>query len=323
MTNRFSNANIQGNSGYYGTQAPQSHAQAGSPPPPQETEAAVKQATFEFVQRLAGELSGGKFDLPPFPDIAIRVREVLNDPDVNLDKITQVVRSEPILATRLLRLVNSAMLKRGSIEITDLKTAINRLGFDMVRNASVSMAMDTAFSAPEGSVMRAHIANNRKHSVLVASISYLLALREQGLKKPDEAMLAGLLHDIGKFYILTRVEDFPALFEDATALFDLMTEWHCGVGRAIVESWGFPEQIVNAVDEHHVLDREHAGIPDVTDIVTVANLVAHMADPQCADLPEMNKIPACVRLGVDEKLSESLLLESKEELKSLSQALHG
>ena len=293
------------------------------PPETGETADATRRATFEFVTKLANDLSGNKFDLPPFPDVAIRVRDALNDPDVTLDKVTQVVRSEPILATRLLRLVNSAMLKRGSMEITDLKMTINRLGFDMVRNASVSMAMDTTFSAPEGSVIRAHIVNNRKHSVLVASICYLLAWREPDFKKPDEAMLAGLLHDIGKFYILTQVEKFPALFEDATALFDLMTDWHSGVGRAIVESWGFPEQIVNAVDEHHVLDREHAGAPDATDIVAVANLIAHMAEPQCADLPEMGKIPACIKLGVDEELSENLLLKSKEEVKSLSRALHG
>ena len=294
-------------------------------PSPQKTEEVVdpaKEASFEFVQRLADELSSNKFDLPPFPDIAIRVREALSDPDVTLDTITQVVRSEPILATRLLRLVNSAMLKRGSMEITDLKTAITRLGFDMVRNASVSIAMDSTFTAPEGSVLRAHIANNRKHSVLVASLAYLLASREPNFKKPDEAMLAGLLHDIGKFYILTRVEDFPALFEDATTLFDLMTEWHCGVGRAIVESWGFPEQIVNAVDEHHELDRDQVGRPDLTDIIITTNLIAHMGNPLYAEQPEMSSVPACVRLGIDEEVGKKLLDESKDEVKSLSQALH-
>jgi putative nucleotidyltransferase with HDIG domain len=298
--------------------------QEQAPPPPETGEStdAVRQASFQFVAKLADELSSNKFDLPPFPDVAIRVRAALNDQNVTLDKIAQVVRSEPILVTRLLRLVNSAMLKRGPMDVTDIKMAINRLGFDMVRNASVSMAMDSTFAAPEGSVLRSHITNNRKHSVLVASLSYLLARRAPGFKKPDEAMLAGMLHDIGKFYILTRVEDFPALFEDATALFDLMTDWHSGVGRAIVESWGFPEQIVNAVDEHHVLDREHDGQPDTTDIVTVANLIAHLENPEFSDQPEMDKVPACRKLGIDEELGRNLLIESKDEVKSLSQALN-
>jgi hypothetical protein len=66
---------------------------------------------------------------------------------------------------------------------------------------------------------------------------------------------------------------------------------------------------------------EVVGRPDATDIVTVANLIAHMSEPQCIDLPEMSKIPACIKLGVDEELSENLLLESKEEVRSLSQAL--
>ena len=304
-----------------GTAAPKQEQE----PPSQETGEstdAVRQASFEFVTKLAHELSSSKFDLPPFPDVAIRVRAALNDPNVTLDKIAQVVRSEPILVTRLLRLVNSAMLKRGSMDITDIKMAINRLGFDMVRNASVSMAMDSTFAAPDGSVLRSHITNNRKHSVLVASLSYLLAKRDRNFKKPDEAMLAGMLHDIGKFYILTRVEEFPALFENATALFELMTEWHSAVGRAIVESWGFPGQIVNAVDEHHELERDHNGQPDTTDIVTVANLIAHLENPEFSDQPDMDKIPACIKLGIDEELGKNLLIESKDEVKSLSQALH-
>ncbi len=96
---------------------------------------------FEFIRSLAGELSGGKVDLPSFPEIAVRVRRILSDPKSTSDQVVRVVGSEPALAARLLRISNSASLNRSGRPVTDLRTAINRIGYNMVRSASISFAM--------------------------------------------------------------------------------------------------------------------------------------------------------------------------------------
>ena len=96
---------------------------------------------FEFIRSLAGELSGGKVDLPSFPEIAVRVRRILSDPKSTIEQIVRVVGSEPALAARLLRISNSASLNRSGRPVTDLRTAINRIGYNMVRSASISFAM--------------------------------------------------------------------------------------------------------------------------------------------------------------------------------------
>lgn len=278
---------------------------------------------FDFVKKLGEELTHREFDLPPFPDTAIRVRDALNDYDVTLDKITRIVLAEPVLTTRLLRMANSAMLRRGSMEITDLRTAIGRVGLEMVRNAATSMAMDNTFKAPGGSSLRALVDKTRKHSTQVCALAYVLAKREPDTGNPDQAMLAGLLHDIGKFYILTRVDDHPELFEEQEALADLLQQWHPGIGRAIVEAWGFPEQIAEAVYEHETLDRELSGPADIVDIVIVANLLAHLGDPDYPEQPDLEQIPSCVRMQLDGETIKTILEESAEEIRSLSQALNG
>jgi len=283
--------------------------------------AATRAAAFEFVKGLAEDLSRGSFELPPFPDVALRVREALNDPDVSLDKIGRIVLSEPVLSARLLRIANSALLHRGGLEVTDVKLAISRLGFDMVRNAAVSLAMDSTFKAPPRGPLREHIERTRRHSVRVGVLSYLLARRQRDAVKPDEAMLAGLLHDIGRFYILTRVDAYPAVFGHPDVLEELMQDWHTGVGRAIVESWEFPESIAVAVDEHEVLDREHMGKADLADVVLVANLIANRGESGRAEPPAMSAIAVCVKLGVDDAVAEQVLGESEEEIRSMSQAL--
>src|SRR5215218_1528836 len=93
---------------------------------------------FAFVQSLAAELSTGKVELPSFPDIAMRVRQVLSDDNVGPDKVVRVVGSEPALAARLLQLANSAAMNFSGKAVTDLRTAVNRMGFNMVRSAAIA-----------------------------------------------------------------------------------------------------------------------------------------------------------------------------------------
>ncbi len=87
---------------------------------------------FDFVRNLAAELSGGNVDLPSFPEIALRVRRILADPKSSVDQVVRVVGSEPALAARLLRISNSASLNRSGKSVNDLRTAINRIGYNMV-----------------------------------------------------------------------------------------------------------------------------------------------------------------------------------------------
>src|ERR1700755_2500630 len=96
---------------------------------------------FAFVQSLAAELSRGKVELPSFPDIALRVRKVLSDDDVSQDMVVRVVGSEPALAARVMQIANSAALNFSGKPITELRSAIARMGFNMVRSAAIAFAM--------------------------------------------------------------------------------------------------------------------------------------------------------------------------------------
>src|SRR5579884_4196803 len=102
---------------------------------------AIDAEAFAFVQALAAELSKGKVDLPSFPDIALRVRQVLADEQVSQEQVVRVVGSEPALAARLLQIANSAAINFTGKAITELRTAIARMGFNMVRSAAIAFAM--------------------------------------------------------------------------------------------------------------------------------------------------------------------------------------
>ena len=96
---------------------------------------------FAFVSELAQEVSQGKVELPSFPDVAVRVRKVLADEHVSIEQVARVVSSEAGLAARVFTLANSAALNRSGRTISDLKTAVNRIGHNNVRTAAVSFAI--------------------------------------------------------------------------------------------------------------------------------------------------------------------------------------
>jgi putative nucleotidyltransferase with HDIG domain len=284
----------------------------------------TSQATFAFVKSLAQELTHQEFDIPPFPEIAIRIRDAMNDPNVCTGDIAKIVVADPVLTTRLLRMANSALLRRGTIEITDINTAIGRLGYELVRNTVISLAMDTTFKAKNADgVIREYIHAISKHSTHVSALAYILAKRQPGIDKPENVMLAGLLHDIGKFYILNRANDFPELFSEPEQLKQLLATWHTGVGRAIIESWGFAEDMAITADEHETLDRNEYEDLDITDIVLVANLFVNLYEKKPDELPDLSAIPACKKMEITHEVMEGIMAASEDEIRSIEQALGG
>ncbi len=275
---------------------------------------------FDFIRSLAAELSGGKVDLPSFPEIAVRVRRILSDPNSSLEQVVRVVGSEPALAARLLRISNSASFNRSGRTVTDLRTAINRIGYNMVRSASISFAMGQIRNSNKLAGLEHYLQDLWQRSTLVAAFGFVLA-RTCTPINPDEAMLTGMMHGIGKLYVLTRATGHPELFADAATLDEIIREWHPAIGKAILENWDFPEAMAQAVGEQEDHARTEPEASDLSDIVAVAVLMAENS----ADLPvleaALDGLPSSARLGLSGTRTLSVMHESAAEVTALSQAL--
>jgi HD-like signal output (HDOD) protein len=275
---------------------------------------------FAFVAALAHELNSSKIDLPSFPDVAVRVRRALADEHVGVDQIVRIVGAEPALAARLLKMANSAALNRSGKSITDLRTAINRMGYNMVRSAAISFAMAQIRGAASLKPVESQLKELWAQSTYVAAFCYVLA-RAHSKLNPDEAFLAGLLHGVGKLYILTRVDKHPALFADAAALDQVMRDWHANVGKAILENWEMPQGLVGAVAEQEDFSRSHEGPADLTDLLVCASVFsACVARPEDIELATQG-VAAFGKLGLDAKSAGQALAAGREEVEALRQAL--
>jgi HD-like signal output (HDOD) protein len=281
---------------------------------------AQSNVAFDFVRTLAAELSGGDVDLPSFPEIAVRVRRVLSDPKSSVDQVVRVVGSEPALAARLLRISNSASLNRSGRPVTDLRTAINRIGYNMVRSASISFSMAQIRKSNRLVGLEHHLNDLWHSSTLVAAFAYVLA-RNCTKVNPDEAMLTGMMHGIGKLYVLTRAIDHPELFASDTTLNEIIGDWHASIGKAILENWNFSESMAQAIGEQTDFTRTEDGPPDLRDVIAVSILMAsHVADVPGLEAA-LHDLGAARRLGLDETKTLAVMRESAAEVTALSQAL--
>jgi HD-like signal output (HDOD) protein len=275
---------------------------------------------FDFVRTLAAELSGGNVDLPSFPEIAVRVRRILSDPKSSVDQVVRVVGSEPALAARLLRISNSASLNRSGRAVTDLRTAINRIGYNMVRSASISFSMAQIRKSNKLVGLEHHLNDLWNSSTLVAAFAYVLA-RNCTKVNADEAMLTGMMHGIGKLYVLTRAIDHPELFASDATLNEIIGDWHASIGKAILENWNFSESMAQAVGEQTDFTRTEDGPPDLSDVIAVSILMAsHIADVPGLEAA-LHDLGAARRLGLDEARTSAVMRESAAEVTALSQAL--
>src|SRR5215472_5375825 len=126
---------------------------------------------FMFVQALAAELSGGKVELPGFPHIVMQVQRVLGDESADAARIVRVIGGEPVLAAQLVRMANSAALNPSRTPVTDLKSAVARVGLDTVRTATIAFAVQQLRDAPALRGLEKPLGVLWRHSVQVASLS--------------------------------------------------------------------------------------------------------------------------------------------------------
>lgn len=214
-------------------------------------------------------LESGTLDLPTLPDMAIKIREMIDDPNVSADKLVNLLSTDPAISAQIIKTANSAAFSNGNI-VNDLRTAVSRLGYRMLRNLVMTITLIKLFQA-DSPLVKQQLKKLWEHSREVAANSYVLALYQRHLK-PEQAMLAGLVHDIGALPLYLYADRYHPRLDQAT-LEGLIRRFAATVGSKMLQSWNFPEDLVEVVAGHENLQRINGSdLADYVDVVTVANL---------------------------------------------------
>src|SRR5271156_812712 len=127
-------------------------------------------AALEFLRLLAMEVSNGSVDLPCFPDVVVRIRHALANPSTTAEKTVAIVGNEPRLSARLLQTANSAAFNTSGKPLTDLRSAITRLGQQLVQSAAVAYAVQQLKQAPSLRSIAKPLTELWRDCILVASV---------------------------------------------------------------------------------------------------------------------------------------------------------
>ena len=283
-------------------------------------ESATPEVGFAFVRELAASLSAGPIELPSFPEVALRVQDVLADDAVSTEMVVRIVGAEPMLAARIVSLANSAAMNPSSTPVADLRTAVSRLGFDSLRAAAVSFAMAQLRHRGEYLNIEPQLTQLWLDSVTFASTACVVA-RRSGRMGADTALFAGLVAGVGRIYILTRANHHPELFGDPGTYQTIVNEWHINIARALLESWHVAEEVIEAVQAYQQRNQETRPGPPLPDVLACASLLN-----QHRDAPELlhellPQAQAVQRLGLNTATCMAMLNESAAELAALRTAL--
>ncbi len=271
----------------------------------------------QFCDELLDDLEHNRLVLPTLPEVALKVRDVVDDPDSSISDLVKIIVSDPALSARLIQVANSPLMRAGR-QIESVDAAVGRLGMRIVRDLATSMVMEQMFQATSD-VTDHRLRRLWEHSTEVAAICHALAGQFTRLN-PEQALLAGLVHDIGALPILTKAEDFPELLQDEAALDRIISELHPRIGGAILRSWNFPSELVDSAEQHENMGYNSAAA-DYVDVVIVANLQSYLGSGHPMAEQDLSQVPAFAKLGLSPDVNVIDMEETGNAIRETQQLL--
>jgi putative nucleotidyltransferase with HDIG domain len=206
-----------------------------------------------------------------FHVVAIRLQQVLHKPNFSIDEVTQLITADQGLSSQVLRVANSAFYA-GLSKVTNIREAIVRLGSQEVANiammatqADVYRSTDPLFSATMQTLWQ--------HALGCAVAAKWLAAKVGYATMAQEAFLAGLLHDVGKLFLLKVVEELSTsgrlqIPMSASLINEVLNSMHVEQGYTLMKRWNMPELYSDIVRDHHLPD-----LPGGNTLLAIVRLV--------------------------------------------------
>lgn len=273
---------------------------------------------LEAFKTIAAEASRGDLIFPTNVNASLKIQQTLNDPDCHLDAAAKLVMTEPLLSARTVAVANSVAYNRSGMEVTSVSVAVMRMGFRTLRSLVAAVVVRQLSSKIADPVMQKMSSQLWEHTANVAALAHVIARRVTHVD-PETAMFAGLVHEVGGFYLLSRAMDFPGILEGDRE--DWAEYGEKIIGRGVLKKLAVPEQVTEAVE---ALWYGFRAVPPVTlgDTLMLANDLSPVPSPfhtkEGATTPQS---ASTIDFVVGDGTLSSILEESAEEVRELTAAL--
>ncbi len=271
------------------------------------------------LERIAMDAASGNMVFPTHAQLVLRVQHALDDPDCSIERLSRLISAEPMLSARVVAIANSVAFRREGRATIDVRSAVARLGFRTVRTLAAAVIVRQMEDMSQVPAHRALAEQLWEHSAHVAALARVIAQRVVH-KDPDTASFAGIVHEVGGFYLLSRAASYPGLLEGGLEEWD--DEGQAQVGSAVLRVLGVPQEILDAAD---TLWAGYLSYPpeSIGDVLLLADQLAPVESPlsRLAGTGHRGE-PVDIDLAIDTETLKQILAESAEEVASLIAALN-
>lgn len=275
---------------------------------------------------LAAEVEQGRLIFSTSATVAIRIKEKLEDPDCSLDSVVRLIQAEPLLSTKVVAIANSVLFNRSGKKIADVRSAITLIGMRTVRNLATAVVVQQLVGVQ---VKNEQVDQLWKHSAYMAALAQIIARRVTG-QDPETAMFAGMIHEIGWFYLLAREKYYPGLIDESMASswcgdedLDAESALDCEItiGTAVLKALSVPEVVLENIV---YLWQGHLTFPprSLGDTLLIANQLAPVKSPFALPSNQQGSdVDVSSALLTNDAALSNVLQDSEEEVRVLTEAL--
>jgi len=273
---------------------------------------------LDAFKAIAEQAGRGELTFPANVNASLRLQQALNDPDCHVEAAAKLIQANPLLAARSVAIANSAAYNRSGIDITSVKTAVQRLGVRTLQSLVAALIVRQIGSEVANPALKQQINQLWEHTAHVAALAQVIARRVTRVD-PETALFAGIMHEVAGFYMLSCAGDYPEIIDGEPE--DWVDHGEIEIGRGVLTRLGVPDGVFQAIEAMWTGLR---AIPPETlgDTLLLANDLAPVPSPLYQPRANISEQGArTIDFLIGDGSLHGIMLESAEEVRSLYSVL--
>ncbi|MFT5503899.1 MAG: HD-like signal output (HDOD) protein [Gammaproteobacteria bacterium] len=239
-----------------------------------------------------------RLQLPALPEAAIKIRQVVNTPEIGTNEIIEIVQTDPVLSARLVKVANSPLYGTWR-EIKSVRDAVKRLELETTQNLSFNLSIKQIFSA-NTMLVKNQLTRLYEESIAVSSLAFVITDEKFNDLDPEQALLAGLMHNFGLIPILKYVDNHHEMVTTLESLNKSLVNLELPISTLLFQQWNFDEVFIEVVEQVANWNRNTAASVDYVDIVIASKLI-YLQQTNCLDEGlDFNNVPIIRKLGLND-----------------------
>lgn len=269
---------------------------------------------LDAFKSIASQASRGELHFPSNVSATLKLQQALGDPDCHAEAAAKLVQANPLLAARTVAIANSAAYNRSGNEITSVRMAVQRLGVRTLQSLVAALIVRQLGSAITDPLLKAKADQLWEHTAHVAALAQVIARRVSKVD-PETALFAGIMHEVGGFYMLARASEFPGILDGEPE--DWIDHGEQEIGLGVLKKLDVPQPVMDAIASLWVglraLPPESLG-----DTLLLANDLAPVASPlyELSD-PVATRAARFIDCAIGDDTLDHILADAAGEVQSL------